>query len=77
MATLVQDQAAVGDRNISALERNPQSFRRRAAQCRELAATCLTSDAQQVLVELASDLDREAFKLEDVGSRPIIGGGRR
>jgi hypothetical protein len=43
---------------------NPQNFRRRAAECRVLAESCLTAEAEEVLSDLAADLEREASKLE-------------
>ena len=76
MGSLFQDDGQFTRlRSLSALGRNPQDFRRRAAECRELAATCLTSDAEQILRDLASDLEREAYKLEQFHCT-VAGGGR-
>ena len=78
MGTLFQDDGQLSRfRSLSTLEPNPDDFRHRAAECRDLAATCLTSEAEQILLDLAADLEREARKLEEAGSRSILGGGRR
>jgi hypothetical protein len=76
MGSLFQDDGQfTRARSLSALGRDPQDFRRRAAECRELAATCITAEAEQILEDLAADLDREAYKLEQTG-RKVAGGGR-
>jgi hypothetical protein len=79
VGTLFQDDGQLSrSRSLSTLKPDPDDFRHRAAECTDLAATCLTSEAQQILLDLAADLEREARKLEQAGSgRPIIGGGRR
>ena len=62
-------------RSLSTLGKSPQDFRRRAAECRELAQTCLTEDAGRILSDLADDLEREAYRLEEP-TGAIAGGGR-
>jgi hypothetical protein len=77
MSLLFQDGGQLGrQRNLSMLERTPQEFRRRAADCRELAETCLTEEAHQILNDLAADLDCKAKKLEESSDKPVLGGGR-
>lgn len=77
MGSLFKDDGQLGrHRTLSMLEREPQNFRQRAVQCRELAETCLTEDAERILNDLAADLDREAFRLEEASCRQVAGGGR-
>jgi hypothetical protein len=51
-------------RTMSCLGSDSDDFRRRATECRELASTCLTAEAECILAELADELDREAAYLE-------------
>lgn len=77
MGSLFQDDGQLCRyRSLSMLERTPQEFRRRAAECRELAEACLTNDAERFLIDLAADLDREASKLDEISDKPVLGGGR-
>ena len=78
MGSLFEDDGQLGRfRTLSMLEQSPHAFRRRAAQCRELGQTCLTADAEQILSDLAGDLEREAAQLELKSALSVIGGGRR
>jgi hypothetical protein len=75
MGALFQDDAQLSRfRSLAIIGKSPQEFRRRAVECRELADTCLTSEAQQVLLDLASGLNEEADKLE--ARKASVGGGR-
>jgi hypothetical protein len=71
MGSLFQaDSQLTRSRTMARLGNNPEEFRRRAAECRDLAETCLTAEAERILVELAVDLDREAAQLEGSAALP-------
>lgn len=65
MGALFRDEGQLARlKPLPKVRKTPQDIRRRAEECRELAGTCLTPEAEQVLRELAFDLDREASQLE-------------
>lgn len=65
MGALFRDEGQLARlKPLPRVRRTPQDIRRRADECRELAGSCLTEEAEQVLRELALDLDREASQLE-------------
>ena len=51
-----------------------QRFRERAAECRELAAKCRTTETHDLLLMVAADLEEEADKIEaqEAAIAPII-----
>jgi hypothetical protein len=59
----------------SLLEQSPADCRRRAVECRDLATSCCTDDAANILRELAAEFDQRALLLERRRPAPI-GSGR-